>query len=434
MIKYLGSKRLLVPLIGDVIQALEPAGTVVDLFSGTARVGHALKGRGYQVRSNDLNAYAATIATCYVQADAGDWAEQAVPHIARLNALPGKPGYFTETFCRQSRFFQPHNGERVDAIRDWIAGAGLPWELEAVLLTSLMEAADRVDSTTGVQMAYLKQWAARSHKPLSMRLPALLPQASSGKGAVTQLDAGAAAQRLSGDIGYLDPPYNQHKYLGNYHIWETLVRWDSPEPYGVACKRQDCRERRSPFNSRPRIHDALQEVVRNLDVRHLVVSFSNEGYISREEMIAMLSARGDVFVLERAYRRYVGARIGIYNPGGDKVGAISHLSNKEYLFVVPEKGASCPLPAEMLRPVDARDVASSPAHTRKAVAAEIEQPLVKALQNHGSLSSERAQKETGASAADLRPVFHALLRQGRIRKTGQGRGTVYHWIPGPPPS
>ena len=29
-----------------------------------------------------------------------------------------------------------------------------------VLLTSLIEAADRVDSTTGVQMAYVKQWAA----------------------------------------------------------------------------------------------------------------------------------------------------------------------------------------------------------------------------------------------------------------------------------
>jgi len=42
-------------------------------------------------------------------------------------------------------------------------------------LTSLIEAADRVDSTTGVQMAYVKQWAPRSAKPLELRVPELLP-------------------------------------------------------------------------------------------------------------------------------------------------------------------------------------------------------------------------------------------------------------------
>ena len=43
-------------------------------------------------------------------------------------------------------------------------------------------AADRVDSTTGVQMAFLKQWAARSHNQLELRLPDLLPRAAHGKG------------------------------------------------------------------------------------------------------------------------------------------------------------------------------------------------------------------------------------------------------------
>jgi len=32
-------------------------------------------------------------------------------------------------------------------------------------------------------------------------------------------------------------------------------------------------------------------------------------------------------------KRYVGAQIGIYNPDGEKVGKVSHLSNKEYLFL-----------------------------------------------------------------------------------------------------
>jgi len=338
VIKYIGSKRLLVPLITSVIGDLEQRGTVVDLFSGTARVGHGLKATGMRVLSNDLNAYAATLATCYVQADAEVWAEPATALIQELDALPGKPGYFTETFCEKSRFFQPKNGARVDAIRDEIARRDLPPELEAIVLVSLMEAADRVDSTTGVQMAYLKKWAARASKDLHMRLPRLLPQASSGKGQAFQMEASQAARRLSGDIGYLDPPYNQHKYLGNYHIWETLVRWDAPVAYGVACKRIDCRDRKSAFNSKPRIHAAIADVVAKLDVRHLLVSFNNEGHVSREQMVEILSARGDVFILERDFKRYVGARIGIYNPAGDKVGKVSHVNNKEYLFLVPHRG------------------------------------------------------------------------------------------------
>jgi len=349
VIKYIGSKRVLVPLITDVITGLCDRGTAIDLFSGTSRVGQGLKASGLAVLSNDLNAYAATLATCYVQADLEDWETEAGRVIAELNALPGRPGYFTETFCEQSRFFQPRNGARVDAIRDEIARRALPSELEAILLTSLMEAADRVDSTTGVQMAYLKSWAPRAHNDLQMRLPRLLPRARSGKGAAHRLEAAAAARTLSADVAYLDPPYNQHKYLGNYHIWETLVRWDAPEPYGIACKRVDCRQRKSAFNSRPRIHAALADIVENLDVRHFVVSFNNEGYISREEMVEILSVRGDVFVLERDFRRYVGAQIGIYSPGGDRVGKVSHLTNKEYLFIVPERGANITLRREFLR-------------------------------------------------------------------------------------
>ena len=254
--------------------------------------------------------------------------------VREFNRIPGEPGYFTDAFCIKSRFFQPKNGARVDAIREAITEKSLPPELEAVLLVALMEAADRVDSTTGVQMAYLKQWAPRAQRDLELRVPALQPRALHGKGEAHELDALEAAARLEADCFYLDPPYNQHKYLGNYHIWESLVRWDKPELYGVACKRVDCRTRGSLFNSRPQIMEAMRKVVTAARAKYLVVSFSNEGYITREEMEALLGERGHVRVIEADYKRYVGAQIGIYNPAGDKVGKVSHLRNREYLYVV----------------------------------------------------------------------------------------------------
>ncbi|MHC5115053.1 MAG: DNA adenine methylase [Planctomycetota bacterium] len=334
MIKYIGSKRVLVPAIVDVVRALPDVTTVVDFFSGTSRVGHALKREGYRVVANDLLSYAHALATCYVQADRESVAGDAQRLIDELNRLPGAPGYFTETFCEKSRFFQPRNGARIDAIRDAIAAKDLAPELEAVLLVSLMEAADRVDSTTGVQMAYLKSWAPRASNDLQLRLPDLLPRPAPGACEAHCLEARDAAAALTGDLAYIDPPYNQHAYLGNYHIWETLVRWDAPEVYGVACKRVDCRTRKSDFNRRAAATDALRDFLARVDCRYLVVSFSNEGFIDRALMETLLAEHGDVQVLERDHKRYVGAQIGIHNPRGERVGEVSHLRNTEYLYVV----------------------------------------------------------------------------------------------------
>jgi adenine-specific DNA-methyltransferase len=334
VIKYIGSKRVLVPAILEAVAALPDVATVIDLFSGTSRVGHALKRTGYRVLANDHNAYAATLARCYVQADRERWQGAAEELIAELQQTPGRRGFVTETYCERSRFFRPENGERIDAMRDAIAERALPPELEAIALTSLMEAADRVDSTTGVQMAYLKQWAPRALQPLALRVPELLPRAPHGAGEAHELEALEAAATLSGDLAYLDPPYNQHKYLGNYHVWETLVRWDAPQVYGVAAKRIDCRERKSAFNSKPRMAGALAAVVQALDVRHLAVSFNDEGYLSRAELLELLSTRGEVSVLDFEHKRYVGAQIGIHSPAGEKVGTVSHLRNTESLYVV----------------------------------------------------------------------------------------------------
>jgi adenine-specific DNA-methyltransferase len=328
LIKYIGSKRLLVPRIVSVVTALG-GGRVMDVFSGTSRVGRALKAQGMQVIANDQLSYAATLGRCYVQADADEVRGEVERVLAELRVVAPRPGYFTETFCEKARFFHPKNGARVDAIRDRIAALSLAPDIEAVCLVSLMEAADRVDSTTGVQMAYLKQWAARANNDLELRMPEILP----GRGEALQMDAIDAVRTREVDVAYLDPPYNQHRYLGNYHIWETLVRWDAPETYGIAQKRVDCRERHTPFNSRKQIHDALAALIRDARARHLVVSFSNEGFVTMDELAGLLAERGHVGVVATQMKRYVGATIGQHNPQGERVGTISHLHNKEFLFV-----------------------------------------------------------------------------------------------------
>jgi adenine-specific DNA-methyltransferase len=335
MIKYLGSKRRLVPVLARICEAAG-ARTALDLFTGTTRVAQAFKQLGTHVTAVDTARYSEVFARCYIETDATvvdkDDLRDALAHLA---SVPGEPGYFTETFCRKSRFFQPFNGERIDAIRAVLAREYERSTLYPILLTSLIEAADRVDSTTGVQMAYVKDWAPRSYRPLELRTPELLV----GRGRAVRADAVTTAATLgSFDLAYLDPPYNQHRYFTNYHVWETVVAWDAPTHYGVACKRVDAREdcTKSVFNVRRAMPEALATVLRDVPARVLVLSYNDESWVTLDELRALCAARGAVEVLAFDSKRYVGAQIGIHNPRGERVGTVSHVRNREYLLVAGE--------------------------------------------------------------------------------------------------
>jgi adenine-specific DNA-methyltransferase len=338
VIKYLGSKRRLVPVLAELFQR-SGARTALDLFTGTTRVAQAFKTAGGVVTAVDTARYAEVFARTWIELDAAavspaQCAELAAA-VAELNALAGEPGYVTDTFCVQSRFFQPDNGARIDAIRDAIATDHAGTWREPVLLTALLLAADRVDSTTGVQMAYVKQWAPRSYRPLELRMPDLV----AGTGRAVRGDALELVGELGPfDLAYLDPPYNQHRYFTNYHVWETLVAWDRPEHYGVACKRIDARDdaTKSAFNRKREMPLALAAAVDAVDAEIVVISYNDESWLTLAELEEMCAARPSaerVVSLAFDSKRYVGAQIGIHNPAGERVGEVGRLRNREYIVV-----------------------------------------------------------------------------------------------------
>jgi adenine-specific DNA-methyltransferase len=421
VIKYIGSKRTLVPTLVEIATAFPELVSVADVFSGTSRVGHAFKRAGMRVVANDHNAFAHALAQCYVATDLERVERRAPRLLAELAALPGTPGYFTQTFCHEARFFQPHNGERIDAIRERIATLDLDPELHAVALVSLMEAADRVDSTCGLQMAYVKKWAPRSFAPLDLRMPEVLPASPHGPCRALQLDANAAVRELDVDLAYIDPPYNQHSYLSNYHVWESLVRWDKPEVYGIARKRIDCRERKSEYNSK-RTHDAaFDDLVAACTAPLMVVSFNNEGYRSRPQMEATLSQHGDVFVVRRGFKRYVGAQIGVYNPGGEVVGKISHLRNEEYIYLVARPTIHARVRDAFARLSDLTMRISDPEDDKTDEGRTTAVARVLAL--HGERTAEELRVQTGLSAHQTRMALQELITRG-VAQRRSARGTT----------
>ena len=332
MIKYLGSKRALMPVLESLFAA-SGASSAVDLFTGTTRVAGAMKQLGMHATAVDTASYSEVFSKTFIELDSTTVdVKELEAAISYLNSLAGSSGYFTEVFCEKARFFQVTNGEKIDAIRNAIESEFKTSWMYFPLLSSLLIAADKVDSTTGVQMAYLKTWSRRSFMNLELKVPDLLP----GQGASIRSDASEAVSSIGEvDLAYLDPPYNQHRYFGNYHIWETLVRWDEPEYYGIANKRIDARDssNKSEFNSKLSLPSALRKLISNLDTKTLVLSYNNESWLSRRELTDMCSRFEAVRILDFDSKRYVGAKIGGYNQSGELVGKPGASRNLEHIVI-----------------------------------------------------------------------------------------------------
>ena len=69
MIKYLGSKRTLVPALTQIAR-LSGATTALDMFTGTTRVAQGFKEAGIVTATNDVATYSQVLSDCYIVTDA----------------------------------------------------------------------------------------------------------------------------------------------------------------------------------------------------------------------------------------------------------------------------------------------------------------------------------------------------------------------------
>jgi adenine-specific DNA-methyltransferase len=337
LLPYLGNKRHLLDLIA---RALDGTGvrpekaTFVDAFAGSGVVSRLAKHLGFAVIANDWEPYARTVNAAALLHDA----EPAMAKLggyrqalATLNALPGVDGWVTRTLCpndddhadplRERMFYRKASGQRFDAIRqqisDWVDDRSCSEHDAHCLLAPLLYQACWLANTSGVFKGFHAGWGGKNGTALHRILADLqmLPLqfcSSQREHEVMSLDAfdlrGAIAERP--DVAYLDPPYNQHPYASNYHVLNSLVQWDQPDlPPATqrgfkAAIRPDWRERRSRFNERHGAADAMQRLMASMDARHLLISYSTDGWIPLERLLHDASEHGALTVHCRSYKRY----------------------------------------------------------------------------------------------------------------------------------
>ena len=338
LIPYLGNKRRLLPLLSEAIALTgqPPGATFLDLFAGSGVVARLAKSLGYRVVASDWEPFSywlnrAVVGVNHPPAFAALGEPAAV--FDRLNTLPPIDGYLASHYCpaddtapdpdRERLFFTRVNGRRLDAMREQIAeweAAGRIDEAEkGYLLAPLLFTTSYVSNTSGVFKAFHRGWGGRTGTALYRILSraTLVPPILYDNGRanlVVQQEAAALAGSVSAEIAYLDPPYNQHQYGSNYHLLNTVALWDKPPvrptftpdgPRDKSAIRLDWRtERRSAFCSRRTAVAALTDLLDRIDARWLIISYSSDGIIPAEELLALLSRQGRLQVLTRRYKRY----------------------------------------------------------------------------------------------------------------------------------
>lgn len=348
-IKYAGSKLKLLPMILARIRALDEVKTVLDGFSGTTRVSQALAQAGYQVTANDVSPWSEVFAQCYLKADRPDEFYEKI--LAHLNALPGKNGWFSAhyggTETDHKKPFRLKNMQKLDAVREEIDRLNLAWPDKCVLLTSLILALDKVDSTLGHFTSYLSRWSIRSMGDLMLKMP-VRPLYSPGH-EVLHKDIFDAIQNRRWDLAYFDPPYGSSndkmpssrvRYNAYYHFWTTVVKNDRPPLFGAACRREDSRDKDNPFesfrrggNGRLTALNAVERLLNRTHARYILFSYGSGGRIPREELLNALCSHGKLLeAKEIDYQKNIMAQLTSTNEWAQKG------VNKEYLFLI-EKGA-----------------------------------------------------------------------------------------------
>ncbi len=340
LIPYLGNKRHLLEPIGQALAAtgLAPSrATFVDAFAGSGVVARFAKRLGFAVVANDWEPYARVLNTAAIAVDH----EPACAHLggygaalATLATLPGVDGWVAHNLCprdddapdpqRERMFYRRATGRRLDAIRDrleaWHTGGGTDDSTFACLLAPLLYQASWLANTSGVFKGFHAGWGGKNGTALHRILANLtlrpLRFLTNGRShRVTALDAAQLGADLvahgqRADVVYLDPPYNQHPYASNYHVLNSLVLWDKPPlpPPTTrgqkAAIRSDWTLRRSAFNHRATALAAYQELLQRFDAPYLITSYSTDGIIAVDDLVAANAAHGELQVFCRSYKRY----------------------------------------------------------------------------------------------------------------------------------
>lgn len=321
---YIGSKFSILNFIDDTVKKfckLDKEDIIFcDIFSGTGAVGKHFKKKGYNIISNDIEVYSYITAKHFIEnnniIEFNKLKEIGINDVFKyLNELEGEEGFIYNNYSMagtknkeyERQYYSDDNAKKIDAIRmkirEWKEKELLLEEEECYLIASLIESADKVANTASVYEAFLKQLKKSALKPLIFEPVKVLISDSDKKYKVYNMDCNVLIDNIEGDILYMDPPYNTRKYDTNYHILETIALYDNPIIKGKTGVRSET-IKRSKYSMKREAKRAFEDLVSKAKFRYILLSYNDEGIISKEDIKDIMSKYGKYKCYSKRHRRY----------------------------------------------------------------------------------------------------------------------------------
>jgi adenine-specific DNA-methyltransferase len=278
-LKYLGSKKKLIPFLEKTIKSVVGNNlaklSFCDLFAGSGIVGRSFKSSVKEIISNDLEYYSFVINRNSIGNN--EPIADNEYFIDTLNRLPlERKGFIYTNYCPGGgsgrMYFSDHNGKKIDTMRQWIEWLkklGIDDNLYFFLLGSLIESADAVSNTTALYTAYLKQLIPDAQQLLILE-PAHF-ETTKNTHRVFNENANDLIKKISGDILYLDPPYTARQYGGDYHLLGTIARYNHFIPSGITGR---CAYKRSAWASSKTVVDQLDDLLKQAQFKYIFLRVS----------------------------------------------------------------------------------------------------------------------------------------------------------------
>lgn len=330
---YIGSKYSLMDFLTETITAVvgnDTNKTFADLFAGTGVVGKTFKEKGYKVIANDIQYYSYVLNKHLIE----NTPPLEIEQIEEIKQLQGVEGFIYNNYCAGSgsgrNYFTDENGKKCDAIRIEIERLKNSGEINEAqyfyLLASLINSIDKYANTASVYGAFLKHIKKSAAKEFELEL---LPVIDGDKNCKAYNEnISDLITKISGDILYLDPPYNARQYCTNYHVLETIARYDNPVLNGKTGLRNYA-DQKSDFCSPRTVAAAFDDILRKADFEYIFLSYNNEGLMPFDVIKSTMQKYGEYDIFSTDYKRF--------KADTDKNRNIKANKTTEYLHVLRKK-------------------------------------------------------------------------------------------------
>ncbi|MCL2844586.1 MAG: DNA adenine methylase [Chitinivibrionia bacterium] len=332
---YIGSKYKLINFIknavNDVVGDDLSQNTLCDIFAGTGIVSRALKTKAKKVIANDVEYYSYVLNKNYIENHTD--IPQKQKYIDELNSLPLiDNGFIYKNYCfgsgSERLYFSDYNGKKIDTIRGciemWRKNGKIDDNLYYFLLASLLESADKLANTASVYGAYLKHLKKTAQK--EMLLEAAEFEINDNDHQVFNEDCNTLIQKIQGDILYLDPPYNERQYGANYHLLNTIAKYDEFVPNGKTGLRK---YQKSAWCSRNKVVEEFDFLLKNAKFKYIFLSYNNEGLMSVETVRKTMQKYGKYELFATDYQRFKADKTENRNHKADKTEEYLHVLEKQ---------------------------------------------------------------------------------------------------------